>query len=105
MMSAEEIQSTINQLRAGKLLIKSFPSIYSTAELNDKLNQYDKNIRILEQELERVKNNDSNRLPQCPLNERRCEFNIDDNECGRYFQCKPPKKSKSIKVKVKKSER
>ena len=46
-----------------------------------------------------------NGLPQCPLNERRCEFNIDDNECSRYWQCKPPKKSKPIKVKVKKCKR
>lgn len=42
-----------------------------------------------------------NSLPQCPLNECHCEFNIDDNECGRYYQCKPPKRSKPIRVKVK----
>jgi len=62
MMSAEELQSTVNQLRAGKLLIKAFPSIYSTDELNSKLNQYDEDIRVLEQELERVKNNDTTKL-------------------------------------------
>ena len=49
--------------------------------------------------IKRVNYNDPNRLPQCPLNERRCQFNIDDNECGRVPVCKP------IKVKVKKSKR
>lgn len=49
--------------------------------------------------IKRVDYNDPNRLPQCPLNERHCQFNIDDNECGRVPVCKP------IKVKVKKRKR
>ena len=35
-------------------------------------------------------------LPQCPLNEHRCEFNVGDNECGRVPVCRPPKAPKPI---------
>ena len=41
------------------------------------------------QETEDKQTHNTGKLPQCPLNEALCEFNIGNNECGRYFQCKP----------------
>ena len=35
-------------------------------------------------------------LPQCPLNERKCCFNVGNNECGRVPVCRPPKAPKPI---------
>ena len=61
-MSAEELEQTLNQLRAGRLFMQALPSLYSVNELNQKLNQYDDNIRLVEQELERVRKTDANKL-------------------------------------------
>jgi hypothetical protein len=78
-----------------KLVRMIYEKTYGEGHINGNFLEYLDNLKLMYKSV-----HDADKLPQCPLNESLCEFNIGNNKCGRYFQCKPYVSNNISNVKI-----
>ena len=85
----------VDKSEAIKRLTQMICEKHKEGHMNGNFLEYLNNLKLMHKLV-----HDTDKLPQCPLNESLCEFNIGNNECGRSFQCKPYVSNNISNVKI-----